>query len=542
MDLVRVLPLSLSLSLLVGGCAGARAPSRPPPTVPRPRLVVLVVYDQLASWVLAEHAAELDDEGAIRWLERSGLHVERARYAYAGTLTAPGHAAIVSGAGPDESGVPSNRVWDRRRRARVSSFDDGEHPVFGHEGAFGGAGRLRARTVADALVEATSGRARVVALAMKDRGAIPPGGHHPTLTLWFDGTIGAFTSSTAFVPALPPWVEAFRLEHPVAGYVRPWTPLRAYDALGPDEQPGEGGYGFGASFPHDPTGTGDAESFLALPGSTEMLLDLAERAVVEVELGQDEITDFLSISVASTDYVGHAYGPDSWEYRDMLIRSDLQVGRFLTRLAARTDLAVLLTSDHGIAPLVERHAEHGLPAGVRWTSAELLPGLEAHLASTLGPREGGYIDAWVVPHVTFTTEVRQDAALRARTADVAEAYLLARPGVGSVTFVAQAAALRRSDDDVVRATGLSITDDPPGDLYVLPSRGSVADDVPGDTGTSHGSAFDYDREVPVLVRGPGITPGRTTTTVAQDRVAATLAHLLGVPPVRPGAAPLVAPE
>jgi hypothetical protein len=524
----RSLLTTLALTSIASSSCGGSAPRTETPAITtRPRLVVLVVYDQLASWVLELHEDSLSPEGAVRWISDRGLHVERAHYAYAGTFTAPGHAAIVSGASPSESGVPSNRVWDLARQARVSSFDDGVHALVNRPDAFGSPDAMRAEGVADILYR-THPEARIVALGMKDRSTLPPGGHHPTLTLWFDALAGGFTTSTQFRTELPAWVQAFALAHPWESYRRVWEPLRAYDELGPDDAPGEGSYGFASIFPHDANGLTEIDAFLSLPYSTELLVELAREAVVQEHLGEDEVTDFLSLSIASTDYVGHGFGPESWEARDNLIRSDREVGRFLAALSERMEIAVVLTSDHGVAPLPERAAQHGLPTHVRWSSAEELPLLRAHLDASLGAREGGWVDAWVVPYITFSDSVRMDPALRARAMEATLAYVSARPGMGIVVDAHRAAELRASEDEAMHAVGLSITSDPPGDVYVMPSSGSVCDDSPGTTGTAHGSPFDYDREVPVLVAGPGVAHARVETRVEQARVSSTLAHLLGI--------------
>lgn len=524
----RSLVAALTLTSLASSSCGGAAPRVETPSITtRPKLVVLVVYDQLASWVLELHESSLAPDGAVNWISERGLHVERAHYAYAGTFTAPGHTAIVTGVSPSESGVPSNRVWDRARQARVSSFDDGLHLIVNRTDGFASPSTMRAPSVADLLRDAHPD-ARVVALGMKDRSALPPGGQHPTLTLWFDPLAGGFTTSTEFRTELPAWVQAFALAHPWESYRRVWEPLRAYNELGPDDAPGEGSYGFDSNFPHDANGLTEIDAFLALPSSTELLVELAREAVVQEHLGEDDVTDFLSLSIASTDYVGHGFGPESWEARDNLVRIDRDVGRFLASLSEHMDIAVVLTSDHGIAPLPERAAEHNLPTHTRWSSAEELPLLRAHLDAALGAREGGWVDGWVVPYITFSEGVHSDPALRALAVTQTLAFLQTRPGFGTIVDARLATELRASDDEALRAIGLSITSDPPGDVYVMPSSGSVCDDSPGTTGTSHGSPFDYDREVPVLVMGSGVSHARVETRVEQARVASTLAHLLGV--------------
>lgn len=534
--------LAADLAIAASGCGGATAEAPPATeahagaTREAPRLVVLIVYDQLASWVLAQHLDALDPDGAVRHLAATGLHAERARYAYAGTFTAPGHVAIVTGASPWESGISSNRVWDLARHARVSVLDDGAHPILEREGGFASLDVLRVPTVADALHEA-SPASRIVALGMKDRSVLPPGGRHPTLALWFDVAADGFTTTRAFLPALPPWVAAFRAAHPWRDASLPWEPLRAYPELGPDDAPGEGGYGLGRTFPHDARALDEIDAFLALPSSTDYLLELARAAVREEHLGEDDVVDFLSISIASTDYAGHAFGPDSWEERDQLVRVDRAVGRFLASLEAQMPIAVVLTSDHGVAPLPEHAASHGLE-GVRWTSDAELPVLRAALDRALGAREGGWVEGWVVPWITLSPAVRADEALRARAVEALRAHLTTRPGVGFVFDRREAPQLRASDDPIEHAIGLGMDEQASGDVYVLPSRGSVVDDT-ATLGTAHGSPFDYDREVPVLVAGPGVAHGVVHEPVEQRRVAATLAHLLGVHLERAELPPLV---
>jgi hypothetical protein len=533
--LVRSLLAALSFGLLLSSCGASSREVVHPPAAQRPRLVVLVVYDQIGSWVLAQHLDALDPDGAVRWITSEGLHVERARYAYSGTLTAPGHTAIVTGRPPRESGVTANRMWDRARHARVSSFDDGTHLILGRNDGFAGLATLRAETVADRLAVATEGRARIVALGMKDRSALPMGGHRSTLSLWFDAAAGGFTTTSELRAELPAWVIDFRERTPWQSALRPWTPLRAYDELGPDDAPGEGAYGLDATFPHEATEGGDIDAFLCLPSSSELLLALAERAVLEEGLGQDEITDFLAISIAGTDYVGHGFGPDSWEARDELVRVDAMVGRFLASLADRITIAVVLTADHGVAPLPERAAQHGLPTTARrWSSAEELSLLQAHLAEALGPPPGeSWVESWVVPWIYFPQAVRDDPASRARVLEAMRPYLLSRPGILRVMDRLEAPGLASDPDEQVRLVAASIHPEASGDVLVVPAEGCIADDLAGTTGTGHGSPFDYDREVPVLVRGPGVAHATLREPVAQARVAATLAHFLGVEPPNP---------
>ena len=512
--------------VLVGCGASAHGPPAPPT---RPRIVVTLVYDQLASWVLERHRDRLDPNGALRRTMDRGTYVHRVEYGYAGTYTAPGHAAIYSGAPPFVSGIPSNRVWDRARGARLSAMDDGSHPLIGRETAFAGPGRMRVESVADVLERESHGAAITLSLAMKDRSAVLPGGAHPDGCYWLDPRAGGFTTSSYYAPSLPAWIASWQATHPLADTMHVWQPEdpASLASLGPDDQSGEGAYGWGATFPHDPSSPeaiGEPDAYLSTPASTEHLLAFTREAVRELDIGGDTQPDLLAISIATTDYIGHAFGPESWEYVDGLVRVDRAVGTLLDELERdHGPIAVLITADHGVAPLVERSHERGYADAVRWTSENELELLRAHLDATLG--EGTYVDAWVQPYVYLSPTVDRDRVVAA----IVE-HLRSRPGIARVIDTRDAEALRASADPIEVLIGCSIGTPPFGELYVVPSEWSVAEEeLASDAGTSHGSPWDYDRQVPVLFSGPGVAHGEVDEdAIAQARVATTIAHLLGV--------------
>ncbi|UJR80186.1 alkaline phosphatase family protein [Sandaracinus amylolyticus] len=518
---------ALVLCALLVGC-GSAAPRTSAPSA-RPRVVVVAVYDQLGSDVLAAHLPHLDPEGAIRGAIARGRYVRRARFASSATFTAPGHAAIHTGASPRDSGIGSNRVFVPGR-GRVSAMADGTHLVWGREDASASPFRLHAETVGD-VIQSERPASVVVSLALKDRAAIMPGGQHPDLCLWFDPEAGGFTSSAWYGAAMPEWLASWRGREPFEAVMDPpWTPRdpASLEArFGPDTQPGEGAYGFDASFPHDARGLEDEDAFRSLPASTDHMLALAREIVTRLEVGDDDEPDLLALSIATTDYVGHAFGPSSWEYADALVRVDRALGDFVRELEARVGpIALVITSDHGAAELVERTHASGHEDALRFTSESSLPRLQAHLRETLGPPPEG-VDAWakgwVQPYVYL-------GAHEPRVIEAALAWLRAQPGIGAaVDARAVAAAPVPEGESLDALIARAIPRDPPGDIYVMPAERSVAmEDMPEGVGTSHGSAWLYDRDVPVIVVGPHVTREEITEVAPQCRVAGTIAALADV--------------
>ena len=521
-------------------CKRAEAPAALDPQAPQ--LVVAVVLDQVGSAVLERWWPSLDEDGALKTLAREGAYHHTVRYGYAGTYTAPGHAAIHSGAPPLRSGIGSNKRWDRARRKAVSIADDAVNEVFGHEGAFAGPGVLLAETVSDVLVRATNGGGRVVSVSMKDRGAVLPGGHTPTFVAWYDERAKGFTSSAAYGPALPAWFERWRAANPVDARFGVWSAEKPDDAArlaGPDDGVGEGDFeGYGTTFPHDVRKAKNPyDLFLMDPASTELLVELAARAAEELDLGRDDVPDLLAVSISGTDYVGHTFGPHSWESLEHLRRADRALGRLLRGLRSRARVAMLVTADHGICPIPERPDVKRAGAPPRLDDETLLPVARAAAERALGP--GRWVDAFVQPFVYLTEESL--AHPRRRELERAIVAELRRvPGVSYAGTVPETAALGESVTELERLASGSATSRQ-GEIVLFTGEGTIVDEkVPRGFGTSHGSPWLYDRTVPVLVGGPGVLHVETRDELPQNAVATTLAALLRVPPPRE-AAPMPLP-
>jgi hypothetical protein len=525
--LARVATLAFLPAFFLG-CRHAESPTSSSSS--QAQLVVSVVLDQMGSEVLERWWPALDESGALKTLAREGVYHHTVRYAYAGTYTAPGHSAIYSGASPIDSGIGSNRRWDRARQKSLSIADDGANEIFGHSGAFAGPGVLLVDTVGDTLATATHGLGKVVSVSMKDRGAILPGGHKANFVAWYDERAKGFTSSTAYGPALPSWFETWRTENPVSARFGVWNaekPEECARLSGPDDGVGEGNFdGYGTTFPHDVrVSKNPYDLFLMDPASTELLVDLARRAVDALALGGDEVPDLLAISISGTDYVGHTFGPNSWESLEHLRRADRALGRLLRELRAKTRVAMIVTADHGIAPIPERpDAKHEGPG--RLDDATLLPIAQSAAERVAGP--GLWVEAFVQPFLYLSPAALQHEKRRGIENAIVDA-LSNTPGISYASTVADAAARRGARDTLTALVAESATTRQ-GELMVFTTAGTIVDEkVPRGFGTSHGSPWVYDRTVPVLAAGPGVGHLETHEALLQSAVASSIASLLRVP-------------
>jgi arylsulfatase A-like enzyme len=489
-----------------------------------PRLVVLIVLDQFGSWVLNEHLPLLPSNSIIRRAYEDGSF-HTAAFPYSSTQTAPGHASLVTGVTPAQHGIVANSIYDPKLRSR-RTVDDRKHVVLGNPNRFVSPTQLRAPTVGDQLLEATDGRARVVAISMKARSAALSAGQTPTAVIFYDTVAKGLTTSTYYAPnrRLPDWLRDFNTANPVEPLLQVWNPedpIRWEKHFGPDDRPGE----MYPAFPHDPNEAGDPYyAFSSMPESSEYLIAAAYAVVKAERMGVDETPDLLVLGVSGTDIVGHIWGARSWEYADNLARIDRALTRFARLLESRGPVAFLLTADHGVADMPEQAAVDG-GSGGRINGGALVDAAEAAADAALG--ESDWIAGYVSPLLTYT-----DAG-KARRRDLTRALEKSLPdveGIRAIYDATRGAELRASDADVERWIGATLPDDPPGDAYVLSEPGWF-DALSAEGGTNHGTPWDYDRQVPVLMWGSAIERRTSDEVVNVLRVATSLSALLGLPPL-----------
>ena len=312
---------------------------------------MLIVIDQLGSWVLDQQLMLLPSDSVIRRAYEDGA-THMADLPYASTQTAPGHASLTTGVPPAVHGIVANAVYDSELGSR-RTVDDRKHAVLGNPNRFVSPTQLRVETVADILHRESDAKAQILSISMKGRSAVLPVGQSRNVAVFYDAVARGMTTSTYYAPkkALPDWLRDFNRANPVQPLLQTWEPAdpkRLEAQLGPDASPGE----MYPSFPHDPREAPDPwYAFAGTPDSSEYLLAAAYAAVKANQMGMDDVPDFLALGISGTDIVGHIWGPQSWEYADNLQRIDRALTRFVKLLEARGPAAFIPTADHGVAEL-----------------------------------------------------------------------------------------------------------------------------------------------------------------------------------------------
>jgi hypothetical protein len=527
--MIRARAALVVLLLLLTGTSGTRsgvatAQAGPPPA---PSLVVVLVVDQMRADYLERYADHFT--GGLRRLMNDGAWFQRAAYPYLNTITCAGHSTIGTGSLPYRHGMVLNEWYDRAAGKSVACTMDPAASQISYDGK-PGAGDSPKHILAPSLAEQFRQHGgRVVTMSIKARSAIGLAGHSADMVLWFEER-GSWATSSAFATAFDPSIREYVDRHPVtADYGKTWERTlepAAYkngdDGLG--ERPPTG---WGKTFPHplsSAAGTPDSTFFslwLRSPFADEYLGRMAAATIDAKGLGTGRRTDFLGVSFSSLDLVGHAFGPNSHEVQDMLMRLDATIGALLDHLDAqvgRGRYVVALTGDHGVAEIPEQ-------AGTgRQTSREVGAAIDAALQPILGPGKymafSAYTDIYLAPGVLDRLKRNPDASRAVLDA------LRALPGTAFAFRADEISdpALRTAVDPVKRAIALSYHEGRSGDLIIVPKEKWIL----SSSATTHGTAYPYDQRVPVILFGNGVRGGRYGGGSTPADIVPTLAALARV--------------
>lgn len=530
------------LALLLTAClAAASVQAATPAPAAAPKLVVVLVVDGLPNEQVLRYRDQFGQGGFRRLLDQ-GAHFSNAHQAHGITVTAVGHAAVLSGAYPSQHGIIGNNWIDPATGESSYCTEDRAHKYIGAEETEAGDGtsplRLRVSTLGDELRYATGNRAKVVAVSGKDRGAILLAGKSGTAYMYMEKT-GNFASSTYYMQQHPAWASDHLAKKPQDRFNgKAWRPLlddAAYMAdASEDIVPLKPGTAARFPFAYNANGKLDSNYYGGLktsPALDELTLDFARAAIEGENLGANPagVTDLLGVSLSAHDYVNHTYGPESKMSHDHLQQLDRMLARFFGYLDQRIgmdNVLVVLTADHGFANVPEFSRTRGIDAQ-RLDSKRLAAGLNEHLA--LATPNQKLVRKSMGPHLYLDYAAAAKAGLqRADLENAAARFLLEQPGVAEVftrTQMENGAPATRMGTLMRRAWNRHLS----GDLMIVAKPFWIMGSEK--TGTTHGSPYAYDTNVPLMLMGPRWFHAGSYGEYAEVvDIAPTLAHLLGLRP------------
>jgi predicted AlkP superfamily pyrophosphatase or phosphodiesterase len=510
------------------------------PDLPRPKLVVGIVVDQMRWDYLYRYYSRYSDRGFKRLLN-DGFSCENTQVDYIPTFTGPGHTCIYTGSVPAVHGIAGNDFTIQATGKSVYCTDD---TTVQSVGTTSKAGQMSPRnllttTVTDELKLATNFRSKVIGIALKDRGGILPAGHTADAAYWFDDKTGNWITSTYYMKELPKWVGDFNDEKLAETYLKlDWTPLYPIDTYTQstaDNSPYEGKFK-GADAPTLPVKTSaiyknNLGLIRSTPYGNTMTLDFAIAAINAEQMGQHPVTDFLAVSLSSTDYIGHQFGINAVEIEDTYLRLDRDIASFLTYLDAKVgkgNYTVFLTADHGAAHNTAFLNDHNIPAGV-WDDGATLKDLNKML-------EDKYNSKKVVLNLSnYQVNLNYDEIIKNKLDEGAIkrdciAYLQKLPYVAFAVDMDQAQTANIPEQLRTRIiNGYNVKRSGIIQIILDPAwfTGHSAGDG-GPTGTTHGTWNPYDNHIPLVFMGWGIKHGSITREVHMTDIAPTIAALLHI--------------
>ncbi len=501
-----------------------------------PKLVVGIVVDQMRQEYLLRFYNKFGEDGFKRMMNQ-GFMVRNGHYNYIPTYTGPGHASVYTGTTPATHGIIANDWYSRELKRTVYCAEDTTVAAVGGSAEAGQISpkNLYSTTITDQLKLATQGKAKVIGISVKDRGSALPAGHMAEAAYWYDGTTGEFMSSTYYMDALPDWVKNFNKKKLPAQYLsQTWNtllPIETYTESEADENDYENVFtGMENSvFPYDLKKLAKSNDGMGLlsttPFGNTLVAEFAKEAVIAESMGADTITDFLAVSFSSTDYIGHAFGPQSKEVEDTYVRLDRDLAsffQFLDQQVGEGNYLVFLTADHAVVDVPQSLIDKKLPGGYL-NGNDIESALKKEIQEKFG--EGDWIehagDQIFLNRELMQSKNQEPEELQRWVAQRLQDF----EGINE-TYAATDMQRNEYTRGQRKLLQMGYHFQRSGDVLYTMEPGFLKSE--NTKGTSHGTGYTYDTHVPILFYGWGVKAGDSVNYYDITQIAPTVAMLLNI--------------
>ena len=506
-------------------------------TIDKPKLVVGIVLDQMRWDYLQRFAPLFKTNGGFKRMMNNGFSCNNTMLPYTPTVTACGHTCIYTGSVPNIHGITGNDWFDNQLQKNVYCTQDDS--VVGIGNVVGKVGKMSPKnmlvtTITDELRLATNFKSKVIGIAAKDRGAILPAGHSANAAYWYNKETGSFISSSFYIQELPTWVNKINDKKMVDSFYNlGWKtslPNETYLQYCSNDNEEYEYKVFGkdaVAFPYklDKYIAKDYNKILTTPYGNTLTIEMAKAALINEKMGKGNATDFLAISFSSPDYIGHSFGPNSWELLDCYVRLDEELGEFfdvLDKEIGVNNYTVFLTADHAVAHVPGFLKQHKLPNGLFDDKAAI-----KEMNSTL--KELFATDSLIVAMHNYQVSLN-NAKIELAHLDKEKItnfiidYLKKNNAVANA-FLYKNLMQMPMNKTVKEMLANGYNEQRCGEIQFILKPGYIDG---WNTGTTHGLWNPYDAHIPLLWYGWGIKKGSTNKENYMTDIAATLAALLKI--------------
>ncbi len=523
-----------------------------------PRLVLQVTVDALRG-DMPQRLLPNMGKGGFRYLFDNGVHYSNAHYEHANTETIVGHSSLATGTTPALHGMIGNVWFDKAAGRLVYNVEDERYHLLSKDAdvdksteldptqrvatADGRSPRaLLTSTFSDELAYAYNGAARIFAVSVKDRGAIPLAGQTGK-AFWFSKAAGQFITSSYYYPRFPQWVMSWNNSDPLAQYRgQSWEllkPQQDYLFSQQDEQAWETNFpGYGITFPHPWGGAADDKYFttkLTLgPAGDQLVLEFAKTLIASEDLGQDAVPDYLSVSFSSNDYVNHLFGSSSLEAEDVLLQLDRTLAdlfSYIDKTVGLKHTLIVLSADHGTPDAPPYLNQSGDQNASYYDMAACMQTVDAGVAQAFGDAQG-LLGEFSHPYIYLDQAVIKAQKLdKKAVAQLAASLVEQCQGISAAIVTAGTGETSSLNPVVEKRVWNNYNPRRSGDIHVVLDSNVYVNDFDGlMVAATHGSPWNYDTFVPVFFAGYGLTKESVSRRVTPYDIAPTLSALLGIKP------------
>jgi len=501
-----------------------------------PKAIVVISFDQMRG-DYPERFSRLWGEKGFKKIMNNGLYSPLCYFNHVSNVTCPGHAVLLTGSYPSQTGIVSNDFFDSPSGCTCYCTEDKSSPVKSNT-AIGRSPKLLSQTTLGDELQLLSPKSKGISLALKDRAAILMAGKSKSNSVcWFDWKSKSFTTSSFYQQ--PRWLKKVNATFPYSAYAgKKWT-TSIHDSLAyQDSISVEGNFPGGDKlFPHDlgyPHQEHYAEALMSSPYSISYLFDAVKYAMQQEKIGKDSFTDIVSIGVSTTDLIGHLFGPDSREVQELYVHADSILGTFIDHLdntIGRNNYIMVITSDHGVAPIPEYITTFGkvpVDAG-RIQEKPFLQKVESEMKKRIGmQKEGSWITYFEPPSLFLNdTMVRNSGYQLSAVIDTVCSILSSIQGIAyavPTAMIQQGRLPAGWNKELLTMFQNDIHPDRTGEVMFMVKPYWLFGPKPA----NHGTAYEYDRYVPLMFFGGGIEPGQIMGTTDPADIMPTLASILNI--------------